>query len=210
VIRLHDPQAARGMARNGHAGVRGWQGCLLGLLLAGCASTADTSGAPVDGDDISTGVGQRMIMPAGATRYELAPHQGFSLPQFLATDAPGFPARYRPASPFEVSICASLVVSEDGSVRDVRVVDAPGCVAAGEAPEPLAEAVRSAMASWQFRPAMMCEYAHAATRNRSWTGNGCSGPVQAARPVPVTLSWAFTFELRDGQARVTRNPAAAN
>ncbi|WP_232207599.1 hypothetical protein [Pseudoxanthomonas sp. J35] len=149
-------------------------------------------------------------MPAGASRYELAPHQGFSLPQFLATDAPEFPAHYRPASPFDLTVCASLVVSDDGAVRDVRLVDAPGCVPASEAPEPLAEAVRGAMASWQFRPALMCEYADAATRNRSWTGDGCAGPVLEARPVPVTLSWAFTFELRDGQARVTRNRAVAN
>lgn len=143
-----------------------------------------------------------MISPATASRYELASHQAFVFPQILASDAPGFPAHYRPTSPFTATVCASLVVGEDGAVRDVRLLDAPGCVPAAEAPEALAAAVQAAMTAWQFRPALLCEYPDAATRNRAWNGDGCAGPVRTARPVPVTLSWAFTFELRDGQARV--------
>lgn len=191
---------------------RRYRGCCAGLLVlcvAGCASTAGTGGSADDPSEANTGVGQRMIVPSTVSRYELADHQAFVFPQILANDAPAFPASYRPASPFTATVCASLVVAEDGAVRDVRLVDAPGCTAPAEAPAPLAAAVHEAMSAWKFGPAMLCEYPDAETRERAWNGDGCAGPVREARPVPVTLSWAFTFELRDGQARVTRNLGSA-
>ncbi len=168
------------------------------FLLAGCATVSVPAPPPAT----RTGVGQRMITPANTARYELASHQAFVFPQILANDAPEFPAGYRPPSPFELTVCASLVVADGGAVRDVRLVDAPGCEAPAAVPAPLRAAVTGAMSHWRFRPALLCEYPDADTRNRAWNGDGCAGPVREARPVPVTLSWAFIFELRDGQARV--------
>ncbi len=175
-------------------------GGLLALAAAGCASRGGIDEAQ---PDASAGVGQRMIMPTTDTRYELAPHQGFVFPRILANDSPAFPAHYRPPSPFSATLCVSLAVGEDGEVRNVHLVGAPGCIAPEEAPEPLGTAVLEAVAAWEFEPALLCEYPDAATRNRDWNGGGCTGAVSAVKPVPVTLAWAFTFELQQGQARVS-------
>ncbi|WP_447729786.1 energy transducer TonB [Pseudoxanthomonas suwonensis] len=182
------------------AGRAWWWWCvvLLAPAIAGCATTA--AGGRTD---VSAGVGQRMIVPERTTRYALADHEAFVFPQVMASDSPEFPEDFHPPSPFAATVCASVVVGEDGSLRNVQLVEASECMAPGEVPAPLATAVREAMQAWKFGPAMLCEYPDAATRQSSWNGNGCSGPVREARPVPVTLTWAFTFELRDGRPQVT-------
>jgi len=169
---------------------------LLAIGLGGCASTPH-------GTPRNTGVGQQMIEPAGATRREMASHQAFVMPRPLANPAPAFPDDYRPAGELSATLCAAVVVAEDGAVRGITPIDAPGCVAPEAAPAPLEASVRSAVSAWRFSPAMLCTYPDAATRDRDWNGHGCAGQVEQARHVAVTLAWAFTFSLRDGQPQVT-------
>ncbi len=144
-----------------------------------------------------------MIIPSTAARYEMASHQAFTMPQPLANAVPEFPADYRPASSAPVTVCAAVAVGGDGTVSSVGLVHAAGCVDPAVAPAALEASVRSAVSAWRFTPAMFCTYPDAATRDRDWTGHGCAGAVQEARAVPVSLAWAFTFELRDGQPRVS-------
>ncbi|KAF1686452.1 hypothetical protein B1992_07830 [Pseudoxanthomonas broegbernensis] len=62
--------------------------------------------------------------------------------------------------------------------------------------------VPTALSAVLLEPALLCTYPDAPTRDRDWTGYGCTGAVAEARPVAVTLGWAFTFEVRNGRARV--------
>lgn len=174
-------------------------------LLAACAST----GGPV-APDHSTGVGQRMIQPEGSARYDMSSHQAFVMPLPEANPAPVFPAGYPLQDLSSTTVCTSLVVGADGGVRDVTPLDAPGCQAPGQVPEAFGEAVRAAVSGWRFSPAMFCTYPDAATRDRDWTGQGCAGAVTTAEAVPVTLAWAFTFEVRHGQGHVSSQSTRVN
>src|SRR5690606_22584825 len=106
--------------------------CALGglLLLAACAATPRT-----------TDVGQRMIIPSTAARYEVASHQAFTMPQPLANAVPEFPADYRPASSAPVTVCAAVAVGGDGTVSSVGLVHAAGCVDPAVAPAALEASV---------------------------------------------------------------------
>lgn len=157
-------------------------------LLAGCATR-------------TAGVEQRLILPEGSARYELADHQAFVFPAPLGNGPPSFPEGFGKDELPPTTLCASLVVEADGTVRDIALLDDPGCAAAD--PQPLlASAVVDAVSAWRFAPAMFCTYPDAATRDRDWNGQGCAGAVAEARPVAVTLAYAFTFEVRNGRPRV--------
>ena len=90
-------------------------------------------------------------------------------------------------------------------MRDVVLLDDADCAGRDTQPQ-LGAAVLDAVSSWRFDPAMFCDYPDEATRNRDWTGVGCAGAVADARPVAVTLAYAFTFEVRNGKARVGSDP----
>ena len=166
--------------------------CMLVLggacLLVGCA----TRTAAVD---------QKLILPEGAARYEMADSQAFVFPAPRGNLPPAFPAGYDRRDLPPTTLCASLVVDAGGGVRDVALLEAPGCIDGGVQPQ-LGAAVLAAVSSWHFDPAMFCNYPDAATRNRDWTGVGCAGAVAEAKPVAVTLAYAFTFEVRNGRAQV--------
>ncbi|MBD9369402.1 hypothetical protein [Xanthomonas sp. XNM01] len=158
------------------------------LLLAGCTTR-------------SAGVEQRMILPVGAQRHEMADHQAFVFPAPDGNQPPDFPKGYAPSELPPTTLCASLVVERDGSVRDVALLDDPQCASAAQAPA-LAAAVTAALADWRFYPALLCTYPDAATRERDWTPSACTGGASEARAVAVTLAYAFTFEVRQGRRRV--------
>ncbi|WP_372018809.1 energy transducer TonB [Pseudoxanthomonas sp. 10H] len=157
-------------------------------LLAACA----TRTAAVD---------QRLILPEGSARYELADHQAFVFPVPAGNAAPGFPGAFEPRELPPTTLCASFVVDVTGVVRHVRLLRDPGCADPGVQPQ-LGATVVAAVSEWHYQPAMFCTYPDADTRNRDWNGNGCAGAVEEAMPVAVTLAYAFTFEVRNGRQRV--------
>lgn len=147
------------------------------------------------------GVEQRMIVPAGTARHEMAANQAFVYPQAQANAAPAFPAGYERAELAPTTLCAKFVVGTDGAVRDVALLDDSGCSSPGEQPQ-LGAAVLGAVSAWRYEPAAFCDYPDAATRDRDWNGVGCAGALVETRPVAVTLAYAFTFEVRNGRQRV--------
>ena len=163
--------------------------------LPACAACATRTAA----------VDQRLILPAGAARYELAADQAFVFPAPRDNAPPVFPAGYERRDLPPTTLCASLVVDATGGVRDVALLEDAGCVAGAAQPQ-LGAAVLDAVASWRFDPAMFCDYPDEATRNRDWNGVGCAGAVAEARPVAVTLAYAFTFEVRNGHAQIGSRP----
>ena len=149
----------------------------------------------------TAGVEQRMIVPAGTARHEMAANQAFVYPQAQGNAAPVFPAGYERTELAPTTLCARLVVGADGAVRNVALLDESGCSSPGEQPR-LGMAVLDAISAWRYEPAAFCDYPDAATRDRDWNGVGCAGAVVDTRAVAVTLAYAFTFEVRNGRQRV--------
>ena len=161
---------------------------LAGLLLNGCATRTGN-------------VDQRMLLPDSAVRYEMQPHQAFVFPLPRDNAAPVFPTSLAVRELPPTTVCIAFVVDMRGATSEVKPLEQPGC----EAPSKVAHlqaAAMSAVATWRFSPAMFCEYPDAATRERDWNGDGCAGDRVEARIVPVSLAYAFTFEVREGKGRV--------
>ena len=149
----------------------------------------------------TAGVEQRLILPEGSARYEMSDHQAFVYPAPQGNQPPAFPEALERRELAPTTLCASFVVDAGGAVRDVALLEDAGCAVAASQPV-LGGAVLEAVSAWRFEPAMFCTYPDAATRNRDWNGHGCAGEVAEARPVAVTLAYAFTFEVRNGRPRV--------
>lgn len=158
-------------------------------MLAGCATRIDT-------------VDKRLILPEGATRYEIAAHQAFVYPVPLQNPMPVFPMDYAPRELEATTICVSFIVDVEGMIADLKPLSQAGCAPPDSLPA-LRDAVLSAMADWRFKPAMFCDYPDADTRDHDWTGEGCAGEQVEARVLPVSLAYAFTFEVRNGKHRVS-------
>ena len=169
---------------------------LVCLMSAGVLSACATRTAAVD---------QRLILPAGAARYEMAPNQAFVFPMPGDNAPPAFPEGYARRDLPPTTLCASLVVDVDGGVRDVALLEDAGCVEVAVQPQ-LGAAVLAAVSAWRFDPAMFCSYPDEATRNRDWNGVGCAGAVAETKTVAVTLAYAFTFEGRNGRTHVGSEP----
>lgn len=157
-------------------------------LASGCAHRIDS-------------VDQRMLLPASAARYEMAAHQAFVYPAPKENAAPSFPFHGMPRELAPVTLCIGFVVDEEGRATEVSPLLQAGCDDPLSQPA-LRDAALAAVAAWRFEPAVFCDYPDAATRDRDWNGHGCAGAVVQARVVPVSLAYAFTFEIREGRQRV--------
>jgi hypothetical protein len=89
-----------------------------------------------------------------------------------------------------------------GAVGAVSLIEAPGCQPPGTAPQALADSIRQTLLQWRFEPARFCHYADPAARRRA--AGGCDVAATSVQPVPVSLAWAFTFQIRDGQREVVQ------
>lgn len=161
---------------------------LAAFGLGGCASGSGT-------------VGQRMLVPDGVERYGMQEHQAFVFPVAHGNPAPGFPPGYPLRDLRPTTVCLSFVVDEAGHVQNATAQPGPECVPESTA-EPLYRQALAQVRQWRFEPAMFCSYPDAVTRDRDWNGRGCNGAVSEARKVPVTLTYAFTFEANNGHYRV--------
>jgi hypothetical protein len=168
------------------------RGVLTVSFFAGLLTACATRTATVD---------QRLILPEGSARYELAEHQAFVFPSPRDNAAPGFPQGFEPRELPPTTLCTSFVVDAAGGVGEVKLLAEPGCVDPALQPR-LGGAVLAAVSAWRYEPAVFCNYPDAATRDRDWNGSGCAGAVQEATPVAVSLAYAFTFEVRNGRQRV--------
>ncbi|WP_093490122.1 hypothetical protein [Pseudoxanthomonas sp. YR558] len=141
------------------------------------------------------------MLPEAAGRYEIAPHQAFVYPVPVDTAGPAFPSAGMPRELPAFTLCVAFVVDEKGKATQVAPLRQAGC-ADGAAQPLLRDAALSAVSGWTFEPAMFCDYPDALSRDRDWNGYGCAGERVQARAVPVTLAYAFTFEIREGRQRV--------
>ncbi|WP_184447057.1 hypothetical protein [Xanthomonas sp. 3498] len=182
-------------------------GMLLALGLTGCASQVPRE-APQQTQRIDS-VDQRMLETgfgaapgaAAVQSYQMQPQQVFRMPQPLQAPTPQLPADSPRRSLSPTTVCVRVVLSAQGAVeRSALLDDRPDC-SAGAQPEmaDLLQAVQDAVAQWRFVPAAICTYADPAQRPAQ---DGHCDDAQSVQEVPVTLAYAFTFEVRQGKASV--------
>lgn len=170
------------------------------LLLAGCASqprltTLDTRAENVDHQQLSAqpaGGGSGQVQP-----YALAAGEGYRMPQLHVAPDPVVGDRDPRRELAPTTVCLQVVVSADGTVeRSLPLTDRaecqPGLAAQNAA---LLQAAQDAVARWEYAPAAVCHFAPGQVPRDH---GDCAG-AERIEPVPVSLLYAFTFEIVHGQ-----------
>ncbi|XUP36499.1 hypothetical protein WAE31_21930 (plasmid) [Xanthomonas axonopodis pv. vasculorum] len=176
----------------------------LALMLA-ASSCATRHVAEQQRSQREDSVDQRMLPSqtdgggaAGVQPYTLAPTQRFRMPRAVRSDAPVLPADSPRQSLAPTTVCAHLILSAEGMVQRVDPMSDRDECAAGLLPDnaDLMQAVRTTALRWQFVPAALCTYPSGVAQPAA--PDDCTDATQI-EPVPVTLSFAFTFEVRQGK-----------
>lgn len=139
--------------------------------------------------------------------YTLAPAQRFRMPRALRSDAPVLPADSPRQSLSPTTVCAHVILTAEGAVQRVDPMSDRDECAAGLLPDnaDLVQSVRTTVQQWQFVPAALCTFAAGVAQPAAL--DDCSG-ASSQVPVPVTLSFAFTFEVRQGKVSVRTGKVA--
>lgn len=175
---------------------------MMAVLLAGCATqdrltTADTRSENVGHQRLrpDAGGGTGQIQP-----YALAASEGYRMPQLHTAPDPVVGERDPRTSLPPTTVCLQVVVDAQGSVeRSIPLTDRSEC-SAGEAPEnaPLLQAAQEAVATWKYSSAAVCHFA----AGKVPADRGDCRSAERIEPVPVSLLYAFTFEVVKGQQTV--------
>jgi len=175
---------------------------MMAVLLAGCATqdrltTADTRSENVGHQRLrpDAGGGTGQIQP-----YALAASEGYRMPQLHTAPDPVVGERDPRTSLPPTTVCLQVVVDAQGSVeRSIPLTDRSEC-SAGEAPEnaPLLQAAQEAVAMWKYSSAAVCHFA----AGKVPADRGDCRSAERIEPVPVSLLYAFTFEVVKGQQTV--------
>ncbi len=177
--------------------------CLL-LALAGCATRPAVT---EDVADSSYTIGQRLLLPESAggqagdvQPYMLSGREVFRMPRPVHVPPPELPPLQGRQSLPPVTVCLNVVVDAQGGVqRSFPLLGHSQCGAGNDAGNGhLLQAADDAVRQWRFAPAAICRFAAGAA---PVAPDDCSGATQVEE-VPVTLPYAFTFEIVQGQARV--------
>ncbi|WP_323153435.1 hypothetical protein [Stenotrophomonas maltophilia] len=175
---------------------------MMAVLLAGCATqdrltTADTRSENVGHQRLrpDAGEGTGQIQP-----YALAASEGYRMPQLHTAPDPVVGERDPRTSLPPTTVCLQVVVDAQGSVeRSIPLTDRSEC-SAGEAPEnaPLLQAAQEAVAMWKYSSAAVCHFA----AGKVPADRGDCRSAERVEPVPVSLLYAFTFEVVKGRQTV--------
>jgi len=177
----------------------------LVALASGCAT--QPAAGPEDATVHNTNVDQRMLPPdspggsgAKAERYTLAPSEVFRMPQPQDVGNPELPADSPRQTLAPTTVCARVIVNAEGSVqRAESLADRDDCAASSDAANAdLVQAMLAKVQQWRFEPAAVC---HFAADRPPQDDQNCDG-AQTVEPVPVTLLYAFTFEVEQGRVHV--------
>ncbi|CTP87870.1 hypothetical protein A6R71_16150 [Xanthomonas translucens pv. arrhenatheri] len=171
----------------------------LCLCLASCASQPQR-----EQTQRLDSVDQRLLAPGGdgaISAYAMQPQQVFRMPQPLDAATPQLPADSPRRTLAPTTVCVRVVLSAQGTVqRSEPLHDREECGAGVLADNAdLLQAVQQEVARWRFVPAAICTYADPAQRPA--VEGRCDDAV-SVEEVPVTLAYAFTFEVREGKASV--------
>ena len=172
-------------------------------MLAGCA----TQPVVIEKDADSYAIGQQLLPPASnggqagqIQPYTLSGSEVFRMPEPLHAPLPELPTTGSTQSLPPVTLCLNVVVDAQGQVsRSLLLAQRAECIAGNEVQnETLLRAASDAVQQWKFLPAAICQFAHGM---QAGAGSDCSN-AERVETVPVTLAYAFTFEVLQGQTRV--------
>lgn len=184
-------------------GARAACAAVLIAALAACTTTAPL----IEDPDNRYNVGHRLLTPessggaAGAIQaYTLAASETFRMPEPVQASPPVMPADYARQTLPPTTLCVRVIVAADGQVERVEpLLEHASCTAGREAEHAsLLQASIAAATGWTFRPAAICHFAPGSTPIAQ---GDCTGATRVEE-VPVTLLYAFTFEVVKGEARV--------
>ena len=185
---------------------------LVVVALSGCASRGERV-ETVDEGERSRYVNQRMLLPhasAGAPAiptYEMRPQERFRMPHALKDALPQLPSDSPRRTLAPTTVCVRAVVSAQGQVQRVDALDDREECHAGNAAAnaDLLQAARDGVQQWIFAPAAICTWNAGARMPKD--ADDCAGAAKV-EPVPVSLLYAFTFEIREGRTIVRRDRVA--
>lgn len=161
-------------------------GCVLLLLLAGCAMPRHAPPPPAIGD-----ASWRATVPPGTVRYQLALGEVSSGGTAIRRVVPIYPAAQLAACPPPQEVPALLIVDQAGRVGEVRVADEAQADADRRA---FIAAVRTAALQWQFNPLTIDRWAADADGNSH---------VVDSETKPFSLDYVFRFECHAGKGMVS-------
>lgn len=155
------------------------------VLASGCAA-------------ISTKVDREMVIPLGATRYEVKDDQQFIMAVPINIRNPEYPEEVDGINQ-KLHICASFVVTEEGVVEEVEIVDMPACPDSRlYAASAFGRAVVSAVSGWTFFGAAICSFPEGASKN-----DNCEDEGATLEPVAIRLTYNFIFDSSSGRKVVS-------
>jgi hypothetical protein len=174
------------------------------LALVGCAhpKKADDAGRDLVITDRNQSVQQKQLETAQeSSTYKMGLSERFLMPQLRQGRTPELSADSSRTSLAPTTVCVRLVLNEQGTVDAVLPLDDRAECQAGMAPDnqDLMTAVQAGVLRWTFSPAAICTWKEGVSAPLL---GGCNG-AESVRPVPVSLMYAFTFEIREGK-RIVR------
>ena len=146
-------------------------------------------------------VDQRMLPVENEDQaYKTGAQEAFRGPDARHNPTPQLPADSPRTNLEPTTVCVRLIISEQGDVERVDPLDDRDECRAGVASTnaDLLQAVSEQLLNWKFEPAAICTWPEG--KHPSVFG-GCTGAEQV-RPVPVSLFYAFTFEIKEGRRLV--------
>lgn len=154
---------------------------VIAVALAGCAA-GRTNRAVESG----------MILPDGAQQTEIKAKQKFLMATPIVERMPDFPSVA--VQQDETIVCVGFVVTEEGEVSSVDQIDsAPGCEPVGSmASRAFLPEVRSAVESWAFFGAAICDY--------DASEDECDAVGARLTPMAIRLAYRFTFTQSNGRS----------
>lgn len=162
----------------------GQGGCVLFLLLAGCATPRHRPPPPT-GD-----ASWRVVASPGTVRYQLAMGEVSSGAAPFRRVTPVYPPGLLASCPPPQEVPVLLIVDGQGEVGEVRVTDEAQADAARRA---FIGAVRTATLQWQFSPLTVTRWAADADGNSH---------VVDSETKPFSLTYVFRFECHAGKSTV--------
>ncbi len=161
-------------------------GCVLSLLLVGCATSPHRPPPPASGE-----ASWRVLVPPDTVRYQLALGEVSSGATPFKRVKPVYPPSLLARCPPPQEVPALLVVDEQGKVDEVRVTDEAQADADRRA---FIAAVRTAALQWQFNPLTIDRWAADADGNSH---------VVDSETKPFSLDYVFRFECHAGKGMVS-------
>ncbi len=185
--------------------ITAWIVCAF--MLCACASRS----MHIEHIESSQHVNQRMLPPEAGngsagkiTHYEMQPQQRFRMPR-PRHDVPPRLADDSIRTALEpTTVCVRIIVSETGKVTRVDTLDDRAECREGAMADnaDLVQAVREQLLQWTFLPAAVCTWS--AGTSPPDESEECTG-AERMETVPVTLMYAFTFEIREGRTTVRQH-----